>query len=44
MTLDCVLLKDNSQGVMSNKKANHDPGLLAIEGQSLVFALGLGPK
>jgi hypothetical protein len=37
-------VKTSSQGVMSSKKANHDPGLCPIKEKSPLFALGLGPK
>jgi len=34
----------SSQGIMSSKKGNHDPGLCPIEGQMSGLALKLGPK
>ena len=34
----------SSQGIMSSKKANHDPGLCPSTGQKSGLALKLGPK
>jgi len=37
-------MKMSSQGIMSSKKANHDPGLCPIKGQKSGLALKLGPQ